>query len=256
MVNTSLKNIDSIIENKDQVNDRDLEALYNLTVDYPYSSFCYFLLYTILKKQNRTGAENILKKTAIRFHDRNILKKLSKNFFENQITEKKKTATNIDEAKNEEQKRVLNKNVYSNIINDNIIQEIIEIKDQVQNKQEIEKLPESVKFNNLPKPFEEWLFKHPVKKTKREISVDEILNSLENRKNRPDKTSFFSAPDAAKKSLETNTDLVTETLAEIHVQQGNYPKAIEIYQKLILLNPEKKLLFASQIEFIKQKTQL
>ena len=70
------------------------------------------------------------------------------------------------------------------------------------------------------------------------------------------KTSFFSAPDAAKKSLETNDDLVTETLAEIHIQQGNYPKAIEIYQKLILLNPEKKLLFASRIEFIKQKTQL
>ena len=56
--------------------------------------------------------------------------------------------------------------------------------------------------------------------------------------------------------METNDDLVTETLAEIHIQQGNYPKAIEIYQKLILLNPEKKLLFASRIEFIKQKTQL
>ena len=56
--------------------------------------------------------------------------------------------------------------------------------------------------------------------------------------------------------METNNDLVTETLAEIHIQQGNYPKAIEIYQKLILLNPEKKLLFASRIEFIKQKTQL
>ena len=72
MVNTSLKNIDSIIENKDQVNDRDLEALYNLTVEYPYSSFCYYLLYAILKKQNRTGVENVLKKTAIRFHDRNL----------------------------------------------------------------------------------------------------------------------------------------------------------------------------------------
>ena len=256
MVNTSLKNIDSIIENKDQVNDRDLEALYNLTVEYPYSSFCYFLLYAILKKQNRTGVENVLKKTAIRFHDRNLLKKLSENYFTNEITEVKKTVTNIDEAKNEEQERVLNENVYANIINDNIIQEVIEIKDQVQEENEVKKLPETVKLNPHPKPFEEWLFKHPVKKTKREISVDEILNSLENRKNRPDKTSFFSAPEAAKKSLETNTDLVTETLAEIHVQQGNYPKAIEIYQKLILLNPEKKLLFASRIEFIKQKTQL
>ena len=123
-------------------------------------------------------------------------------------------------------------------------------------EKKVEKLPEMAKLNQLPKPFEDWLFKHPLKKTKREITVDEILNSLENRKTQQNKTSFFSAPDAAKKSLETNDDLVTETLAEIHIQQGNYPKAIEIYQKLILLNPEKKLLFASRIEFIKQKTQL
>ena len=92
--------------------------------------------------------------------------------------------------------------------------------------------------------------------TSKEVTVDEILQSLENRKNQSSKTSFFSASESAKKSLELNNDIVTETLAEIHVQQGNYPKAIEIYQKLMLLNPEKKLFFASRIEFINQKTKL
>ena len=52
MVNTSLKNIDFLIQNKDQINDRDLEAIYNLSVKYPYSSFCHFFLYSVLKKQN------------------------------------------------------------------------------------------------------------------------------------------------------------------------------------------------------------
>ena len=256
MVNTSLKNIDFLIQNKDQINDHDLEAIYNLSVKYPYSSFCHFFLYSVLKNQNRTGVENVLKKTAIRFHDRSILKKLSVNSMVKQNTKKKKEVTNIDDIESKEQERVLNENVYSNIINYNIVQEITETKDQDHKENEEEKGSEIVKSNQLPKPFEDWLFKHPVKKTKREITVDEILNSLENRKNQQNKTSFFSAPGAAKKSLETNDDLVTETLAEIHIQQGNYPKAIEIYQKLILLNPEKKLLFASQIEFIKQKTQL
>ena len=256
MVNTSLKNIDFLIQNKDQINDRELEAIYNLSVKYPYSSFCHFFLYSVLKKQNRTGVENVLKKTAIRFHDRSLLKKLSENSMVKQNTKEKIEVTNIDEIENKEQEKVLNENVYSNIINDNIVQEITETKDQDQKEKKVEKLPEMAKLNQLPKPFEDWLFKHPLKKTKREITVDEILNSLENRKNQHNKTSFFSAPNAAKKSLETNDDLDTETLAEIHIQQGNYPKAIEIYQKLILLNPEKKLLFASQIEFIKQKTQL
>ena len=256
MVNTSLKNIDFLIQNKDQINDRELEVIYKLSVRYPYSSFCHFFLYSVLKKQNRTGVENVLKKTAIRFHDRSILKKLSENSMVKQNTKERIEVTNIEEIENKEQEKVLNENVYSNIINDNIIQEITETKDQDQKEEEVEKLPKMVKSNQLPKTFEDWLFKHPLKKTKKQITVDEILNSLENRKNQHNKTSFFSAPDAAKKSLETNDDLVTETLAEIHIQQGNYPKAIEIYQKLILLNPEKKLLFASQIEFIKQKTQL
>ena len=256
MVNTSLKNIDFLIQNKDQINDRELEVIYNLSVRYPYSSFCHFFLYSVLKKQNRTGVENVLKKTAIRFHDRSLFKKLSENSMVKQNTKERIEVTNIDEIENKEQEKVLNENVYSNIINDNIVQEITETKDQDQKEKKVEKLPEMAKLNQLPKPFEDWLFKHPLKKTKREITVDEILKSLENRKNQQNKTSFFSAPAAAKKSLETNDDLVTETLAEIHIQQGNYPKAIEIYQKLILLNPEKKLLFASRIEFIKQKTQL
>jgi hypothetical protein len=47
----------------------------------------------------------------------------------------------------------------------------------------------------------------------------------------------------------------TETLAEIYVKQGNYPKAIIIYEQLMLSNPEKKVFFASRINYIKQKTQ-
>ena len=44
-------------------------------------------------------------------------------------------------------------------------------------------------------------------------------------------------------------------LAEIFVKQGNYPKAIKIYEQLMLSIPEKKLFFASRINYIKQKTQ-
>ena len=97
MVNTSLKNIDFLIQNKDQINDRELEAIYNLSVRYPYSSFCHFFLYSVLKKQNRTGVENVLKKTAIRFHDRSLLKKLSENSMVKQNTKEKIDVTNIDE---------------------------------------------------------------------------------------------------------------------------------------------------------------
>jgi len=43
-------------------------------------------------------------------------------------------------------------------------------------------------------------------------------------------------------------------MADIQIQQKNYPKAIEIYQKLILKFPEKKTYFAIQIKKVESLT--
>ncbi|HVZ56698.1 MAG TPA: hypothetical protein VG870_08585 [Chitinophagaceae bacterium] len=55
----------------------------------------------------------------------------------------------------------------------------------------------------------------------------------------------------AEHSLE-GRDIVTETMAEVWAKQGNKQKAIEIYQKLSLLNPAKSAYFASLIESLKE----
>lgn len=83
---------------------------------------------------------------------------------------------------------------------------------------------------------------------KKEI-VDEFINSPK-QASRP---SFFSPTETAKKSLEENQENVSETLAKIHELQGNYGKAIQTYEKLILKIPEKKSFFANRIEELKKK---
>lgn len=47
------------------------------------------------------------------------------------------------------------------------------------------------------------------------------------------------------------SDVTTEAMAEVWLKQGNTPKAIEVYNKLSLLNPSKKAYFAAKIENLK-----
>ena len=52
----------------------------------------------------------------------------------------------------------------------------------------------------------------------------------------------------AAKSLIDEGEIVTETLAKIYADQGNYVKAIQAYRTLCLKIPEKSVLFAARIK--------
>lgn len=59
------------------------------------------------------------------------------------------------------------------------------------------------------------------------------------------KAEFFTPQQAAKRSLEEHSGMVTETLAKIYEQQGRLDKAMEAYRKLALKYPEKSAYFAA-----------
>jgi len=51
----------------------------------------------------------------------------------------------------------------------------------------------------------------------------------------------------------TETEVLTESMAEVFIKQGKLGKALEVYQKLSLLNPAKSAYFAAKLENLKGK---
>lgn len=68
----------------------------------------------------------------------------------------------------------------------------------------------------------------------------------------PDRPAQSEIVDFSKDSVKESDHLITDTLAEIYLKQGNYAKAIFAYEKLSLKYPEKNAYFAGQIKEIKK----
>ena len=100
-----------------------------------------------------------------------------------------------------------------------------------------EELPKD-KLGKQLKSFTEWL------KTMKRLPTAQISETVE--------ILAEKKVESMADSSVSESEVVTETMAEVWAKQGNREKAMETYNKLSLLNPSKRAYFAAKIENLKQ----
>ena len=148
------------------------------------------------------------------------------------------------------------------------VTEIIAISEQNESNKEVEAALEVGKpfqfDKNETHSFSEWLQLAKIapivrEETEKQMNVsselekkfDLIEKFIELNPKIPQAKDNTSIPINIAKSNETPSSIMTETLAQIYLEQKKYTKAIQAYEILILKYPEKSSFFADRIKNIK-----
>ncbi len=112
--------------------------------------------------------------------------------------------------------------------------------------------------------FNSWLKQHIQEKNEQSANqpaaldktalIDKFIEA-EPKISKP-KAEFFNPIESSKRSVQDNESIVSETLARIYAEQGDYEKAISAYKKLSLEKPEKSTYFAALIYELELKQSL
>jgi hypothetical protein len=219
------------------------EELQQLAKKYPYFAPAQFALTANLKHENNFNYLSQLQKTALFFSNHKWLEYL--------LTDEEEF-DDFDISGNEE--------ISASKISSVLSSQLTEIKKPVEEdaKLEFEKvLPQYAidyfasqgitfdptkindKLSNQLMSFTDWL--KQIKKTNPQLNQNTMSEEIEN-----------VIQKIAESSNETK-EVVTETMAQVFIKQGNIEKARYLFSKLSLLYPEKSAYFAAKIQELNNK---
>ena len=249
-----------IVNNYSSTSD-EVNSLKKLANDYPFSQIIHLLLANASKKNNTKDFKPSLRNAAFHSTDRSILKSLIEN---NLVPSEETSAAGLPRKR--ENKPPLGKEqiaqVPTQINSDELIAEVLENLEKLQKtKKETailfddsnapvvkEKIKKVIAKKSAPKP--KTSKQKPKVKSQTKIIekfIEEEPSITKNSKPANDKA------DMASSSAKMRDDVISESLAKIFAKQGKIDKAIDIYKKLIWKLPQKKALFAAQIEKLNKK---
>ena len=243
----------NIIKNPQLISDNDIELLSSIVDSYPYFTVAQVLLAVGYNLNDDKKLNRQLRLTAAMSPDRNSLRHLLA-----ESKEKKQTCDLPDEFGNESQQTTDNG---QQMLDSIVIPEIDLNKSQEELSREMALLEEKRKsLDELKNLIEQRIIelereKEDTNQEKKTLSKTEIIDKFiaENPQISRPKKEFYDPMVVAQTSVVDKENIISETLATIYLNQGYVEKAISVYQKLSLKNPEKSVYFAELIEKAKNK---
>ena len=232
-----------IVSNVQDISEADINALDDVVRQYPYFTVAQILLAVGMNLNEQKGFEKQLRLASAMTPDRNALRHLMSESKERVKTELP------DEFVHEEdiipEKTFIIPEIDLRGSQEELSKEMAVLEERRRSLDELKALIEN-RIMELEQEKEEGY--KPLSKT--EI-IDKFI--AENPQMPRQKQEFFNPITVAQASVVDHENIISETLANIYLNQGHIEKAISIYQKLSLKNPEKSVYFAELIEKAKNK---
>ena len=266
----------NLLNNSKAINDKQTLILETIVQEFPFYQSARALYLKGLYNQESFRYNYELKKTAAHTTDRSVLFDFvtSDDFkiFQQEVYDKYQAKiqniivadfelVQVEEGLNVELNRISTnqKNIRTEFVANEELKtqnEIVEAELQIGKPLQFEK--------NETHSFSEWLQlskispivrdeeeKQPEVSSELEKKFDLIEKFIELNPKIPQAKDSTSIPANVAKSNEMPSSIMTETLAQIYLEQKKYTKAIQAYDILILKYPEKSSFFADRIKNIK-----
>ncbi|MFI2742958.1 tetratricopeptide repeat protein [Zhouia sp. PK063] len=259
----------SLLAQPEKITHQDLFGVQSVVEEFPYFQAAHALYLKGLKLENSIKYNNQLKITAAYTADRAILFDLitSEVFMQNKIAE---TIKKLDSENQDKEIEHIELD-HSKVLDDDLFQAKESEEETIQEVTQQLQIGKPLNFNKAENhSFNEWLKlssykpiirdkkeETPSKKPKKNIEhkfklIDDFIAA--NPKIAPPKE-HHSTTNLAKVHETEKSELMTETLARVYLEQKKYKKAIQAYNILILKYPEKSGFFADQIKAVQKLQQ-